>query len=105
MQQLKPKDKVLIQQGVGEVKQIHENGFCTVEMPNGEGHRLYLYECMMYEEYRDIKPLSERFKNAYRWFFSNKFDTVLKKYFFKFAKLFFVFCCALAVALPFILLL
>jgi hypothetical protein len=102
---MKPKDKVIIQQGLGEVTEVHENGFCTVTMPNGEGHRLYLYECMMYEEYREIKPLSERIKNAYRWLFSNKFDAFLSKLFFKTAKLFFVFCCALLVSLPFILLL
>ena len=105
MKKIKAKDKVLIQQGIGEVQKVHDDTFCTVIMPNGEGHRLYLYECMMHEEYKDIKPLSERLKNAYRWFFSNKFDAVLRNCFFKFAKLFFVFCCALFLALPFMLLL
>jgi hypothetical protein len=102
---MKPKDKVIIKQGLGELTEVHENGFCTVTMPNGEGHRMYLYECMMYEEYHEIKPLNVRLYNFYRWLFSKRFDAFLSKWFFKAAKLVFVFCCALLVSLPFILLL
>lgn len=89
------------------ILEILPNGYYGCRCLNdGEKHTLKPNEVVMVQSYPSLTiPLKVRLKNAYRWFFSNKFDTVLKKYFFKIAKLFFVFCCALAVALPFILLL
>jgi hypothetical protein len=67
---------------------------------DGEMHILWRNEVVMVQSYQKLtKSIKTHLYEFFDWFWSDKFDTIMKAMFFKSVKLIFVFCAAATVAL------